>query len=67
MSMNEMEIPQMVKPTVVKEFLKQHSGGVARTSGDFLVQANQDFAALLVKAYRRAKGNGRKTIQKGDL
>jgi histone H3/H4 len=51
----------------VKEYVKKSGGEDFRTSGEFVDALNDDLKDAIERAVKRAKDNGRKTVQAHDL
>ncbi len=66
MATKKVETPTMVKVSTVKEYAKALSDDI-RVSSDFCDALNTELAQTVEKAIKRAKENGRGTIQPRDL
>ncbi len=51
----------------VKEYVKKAGGDDFRTSGEFVDALNDDLKDIIERAVKRAKDNGRKTVQVHDI
>jgi histone H3/H4 len=50
-----------------KDYVKKVGGDDFRTSGEFVDALNDDLKDAIERAVKRAKDNGRKTVQAHDL
>ena len=59
--------PMIVVRTQIKDILKDAGLGVENLSGDFMETLDLEVKTLIVKAAKRAKENGRRTVMGKDI